>query len=540
MLKRLTIVNYALIDALEITFPGHLAIITGETGAGKSILLGALSLLMGAKADASVLKKNSANCVLEAEFENPDTIVRRVISPQGRSRFFVDDEPSTADAVRSMAARLVDIHSQNSQLKLAEEEFQLSVVDAFAGNGNLLTDYKSVYDELAAADSQLRQLEKSIAEREKERDYLEFQLQKLEDAALVEGELPALEEEQSSLANAEEIKSGLLQSLSSLSGEDSSAISAVKEAENALGRIGRYLGSVEELGRRLESCRIELKDIEGEIASLEERLSVSPERLEKVEERLALLYDLMRRFGKGSVEELIAMRDELSGKLVETGDLELQRVALKKRIEQLDGKCASLAEELHRSRSEKAPALAEAISASAASLEMPYAKFDVEVSDSGCRGEKGKDSVRFLFSANAGKLCELSKCASGGEISRVMLCIKALLAKLQKMPTLIFDEIDTGVSGSVADKMGAMIVEMGRSMQVMAITHLPQVASKGDSHFLVYKEVDPEKGAETHIKEICAEERVREIARMLSGAELTPEAISNARVLLGHNANNLK
>lgn len=531
MLKRLTIDNYALIDHLEITFPGDLVIITGETGAGKSILLGALSLLLGGKADGSVVKDAGRNCIVEAEFEDEgrELFVRRILSSSGRSRSFVDDEPVALETLRSVASLLVDIHSQNQQLQLSERDFCLSVVDAYSSVGEQVKEYMKLYDSLCSSEKQLVDKQEEAASLEKEREYLEFQYEKLNQAALEQGELEKLEIEQAQLANSESIKESLSSASSIFDGNDTALESRLKEIETSLARAARYVPEATELSQRVASSRIELKDVAQEVERLCEKVVYSPERLEEVDRRIALLYDLMRKHNVSSVDELIVLRDEMATRLGIGADVQTEIESLKKRCEELRTRCEAAAESIHDIRQKMAGPLAGEIQDLVRSLEMPMARFEVKLQKKASLGRDGEDDVTFLFDANNGRLKELSKCASGGEMSRIMLCIKHLMSKHTGMPTMIFDEIDTGVSGSIADKMGRMIVSMGSSMQVLAITHLPQVASKGSAHYLVYKTGDP---VQTNIRQIEGEDRVREIARMLSGSSLSQEALANARVLL--------
>ncbi len=536
MLARLTIHNYALIDALDISFPKHLVIITGQTGAGKSILLGALSLLLGARADADVICDSSRNCVVEAEFadgEGQQMIVRRVVTPQGRSRAFIDDMPVTLDELKKFTSSLVDIHSQNSHTLLGDGSFQRKVLDAFAGNSALLGEYEACYGRFRALLKERDSLEQKVALEQKNRDYLQFQFDQLDKAALDEGELDRLEQEQLELANAEELKLSLQMAVKSMDNEQADVLAALKEACANLSKASKVIGRIEPLLQRLESSRIELKDIMQEIDSEQERISVDDARLEAVENRIALIYDLMRKHEVDSEDALIRLKESLRGALKDGEDLGERLAEVKKQLAAADAECAELSERLHESRSAAAPKLSQALQDSIRALEMPFATFGASIEALPERGPAGADDVIFLFSSSGGdKPKELSKVASGGELSRIMLCLKALMARHMQMPTMIFDEIDVGVSGSVADRMGQMIVEMGASMQVIAITHLPQVASKGDAHFLVYKEFDDDRTASSKIKMIEGEERVREIARMLSGQELSPEALANARVLL--------
>lgn len=536
MLARLTINNYALIDALDISFPKHLVIITGQTGAGKSILLGALSLLLGAKADADVICDSSRNCVVEAEFvddEGQQRIVRRVVTPQGRSRAFVDDMPVTLDELKKFTASLVDIHSQNSHMLLGDGSFQRKVLDSFAGNSALLGEYEACYKRFRALLKEQGELEQKVALEQKNREYMQFQFDQLDKAALEAGELERLEQEQLELANAEDLKLSLQAAVNSLDNEQADVLTALKEACTNLSRASKVIERLEPLLQRLESSRIELKDIMQEIDAEQDRISVDDARLEAVENRIALIYGLMRKHEVGSEEALVQLEDSLRGALQEGEDLGERLAEVKKQLAAADAECAALSGKLHASRAAAAPKLSRALQDSIRGLEMPFATFGTNLEALPERGPAGTDEVIFVFSSSGGdRPKELSKVASGGELSRIMLCLKAMMAQHMQMPTMIFDEIDVGVSGSVADRMGQMIVDMGASMQVIAITHLPQVASKGDAHFLVYKEFDDDRTASSKIKMIEGEERVREIARMLSGQELSPEALANARVLL--------
>lgn len=539
MLQRLSIENYALIDHLDIQFPGDLVIITGETGAGKSVLMGALSLLLGAKADASAIKDKNRNCVVEAEFSDQgrEVILRRVVSPAGRSRVFVDDEPVSLDELRELSTRLVDIHSQHQHLLLADRRFQLSALDGFAGLGDMMESYKALYEEYVSKRRELAELTDAIALDEKEREYIEFQYEKLNSARLSAGELQELEQEQTILSSSEQIKEYIARVEQLFEGEENSIESSLREMEGILSRLTSYIPEFEDLRARVESSRIELKDVYEDVAAKGANINYSPKRLEEVDNRLALLYDLMRKHGVDSVEALIELRDKLSQRLSKGLDRSLEKEALEKKLSSLEKECSEMAMAIHSSRVAASPELSTVLQQKIRSLEMPLANFEVSVRLRDSFAGDGQDDIVFLFNANGGQLQELSKCASGGELSRIMLCLKSLMASYVGMPTMVFDEIDTGVSGSIADKMGELIVEMGRNMQIFAITHLPQVASKGSAHFLVYKESDGGQMPQTKIKEISGEQREREIARMLSGSNLTPEALANARVLLKQTTN---
>ena len=538
MLRRLTIQNYALIDSLDIELPGGLIIITGETGAGKSIMLGALSLLLGGKGDVSALKDSSKNCVVEGEFEldGEELILRRVISPAGRTRNFINDEPANLGELVSIASRIIDIHAQHQHLLLTDAAYQMQVVDYFAGTRTLLEKYRGVFSQLQKSEAALEELDANIARIEGEREYRQFQFDKLYQASLKEGELEELEQEQKQLANAEQIRDGIYGAVSLMQPMGSSIVQNLKEAVHILQKSSNFVPELQELCNRLESCRIECKDIEDELETLAGGITVSPQRLEQVEERLSLLYSLMRKHSVASVEELLQVRDSLEQELLGAERSIEDRNALVERIKELEAERNSLAEELSRAREAKIKGLGKTLQDSIRDLQMPYAVFEVALEDAGKYTMQGKDAVQFLFSANGnGKLNPVQKAASGGELSRIMLCLKALMANFTGMPTMIFDEIDTGVSGSIADKMGELIGKMGERMQIIAITHLPQIASKRGTHLLVQKEFDRHNNAATRIRRIEGDERVKEVARMLSGSELTNAALENARELLKEN-----
>ena len=538
MLRRLTIQNYALIDSLDIELPGGLIIITGETGAGKSIMLGALSLLLGGKGDVSALKDSSKNCVVEGEFEldGEELILRRVISPAGRTRNFINDEPANLGELVSIASRIIDIHAQHQHLLLTDAAYQMQVVDYFAGTRTLLEKYRGVFSQLQKSEAALEELDANIARIEGEREYRQFQFDKLYQASLKEGELEELEQEQKQLANAEEIRDGIYGAVSLMQPMGSSIVQNLKEAVHILQKSSNFVPELQELCNRLESCRIECKDIEDELETLGGSITVSPQRLEQVEERLSLLYSLMRKHSVASVEELLQIRDSLEQELLGAERSIEDRNALVERIKELEAERNSLAEELSRAREAKIKGLGKTLQDSIRDLQMPYAVFEVALEDAGKYTMQGKDAVQFLFSANGnGKLNPVQKAASGGELSRIMLCLKALMANFTGMPTMIFDEIDTGVSGSIAHKMGELIGKMGERMQIIAITHLPQIASKRGTHLLVQKEFDRHNNAATRIRRIEGDERVKEVARMLSGSELTNAALENARELLKEN-----
>lgn len=552
MLRRISISNYVLIDSLELELPQGLTIITGETGAGKSILLGAVSLLLGARADLSVLGDPSKNCVVEAEFSvspgpqleevfsaediapSGEIVLRRVITPSGRSRSFLNDEPVGVRTLSRLSAFLVDIHSQHQHLRLADPAFLLSVVDMYADNSSLVMACQAAHREYIGLLRDVSVLEARVDAARRDRDYRQYQFDELTAAALRPAEAEELEQEVKALSSAEEIRSLLADVLQRIAPEEGSLVSGMKEAVRSLDKAASRIESYAALRDRLDSCRLELKDILEEVSSSADAVVVSPERLEAAEQRLSFLWKLMEKHGCRNVEELVQLRDSVGASLDSdsTDAEELSRtreLAEAARVRFMDA-CARLSE----SRKTAAIPLSEALQKAVRSLEMPRASISVEVSPASAPDASGADRVRFLFSSSAGHPSDdLGKVASGGELSRVMLCIKAMMAGYVPMATMVFDEIDTGVSGSVADKMGAVLEGMGRSMQVLAITHLPQVASKGGAHLLVSKHFTDSGRALTKMAFLDQEGRVREIARLLSGSEVTEAALGNARALLG-------
>ncbi|MBP5505614.1 MAG: AAA family ATPase [Bacteroidales bacterium] len=529
MLKRLTISNYALIDVLDIEIPEHLVIITGDSGAGKSILLGALSLLLGGKCDASVLKDPSRNCVVEAEFS--DAVIRRVVSAGGRSRVFINDEPANLEQVRELAAAKIDIHSQNSQLLLGSADFALSVVDSYAGNAELLENYRKAYNSHLELSSKLEKVKQQRQQRERERDYLQFRYDQLAAAKLQEGEMAQLEEQQKTLANAEQIKETLLAAAGAIYSGDDTVDERLKAVVRSLEKISGVYPGAEEFKKRVESCRVELKDVAVSLDGDQEKIDASAQTLQQVEERLALLFDLMHRNDAANEAELIAARDSYAAQLEDVDTLAREQAELETQVKKADSVCEQLCKRLTAARTKVLEPLSELLEQSIRELDMPQAQFRVECVPASQRGRNGAEGVRFMFSPADGRFFEAAKAASGGEMSRIMLCIKAVLARNSALPTVIFDEIDTGMSGSLADKVGRKIVEIGKSIQVIAITHLPQVAAKGNAHFLVYKDYLPQ-GAVSHIRRIEGSERLEEIARMISGSTISTEAVAAAAVLL--------
>ena len=561
MLRSLHVRNYVLIDSLEIEFPEGLVIITGQTGAGKSILLGALGLALGGKADASLVGAHGDSCVVEAEFtvgddaalralmaendlEDSDTLViRRTLNRTGRSRSFVGDEPVSLPVLQALSEHLIDIHSQHQTLRLGDPAFRMSMLDHYAGNysvipgstssvipgstGNLTACHEA-WNTLQGIRKELSEVVDRLQRLSAEKEYNEARFARLDAAKLRDGELEELDAEQKQLAHAEELKEYLnnCEDILAPSDDRSPLTAELKEAGKQAARAARFIPALEPLVLRLESARLELEDIADELASTNDRIDVSPDRLEQVEDRMSLLYDLMKKHGVQTVADLIAVRDRLSEALFDSTALEDRRRELEKSLGQAQKAYAAAADALHDARLNAAEGFVSAIQASLAFLELDRAVFSVELGPA-AEGPTGHDAVRFLFSSTGKAPQDLSKVASGGELSRIMLSLRAMMARYTAMPALIFDEIDAGVSGSAADKMGQMICRMGEDMQVFAITHLPQVAAKGNAHYLVTKENDV-----TAIRPLSREERVREIARLLSGSVITGAAVANAEALL--------
>ncbi len=557
MLKRLSVRNYVLIDSLETEFPEGLVIITGQTGAGKSILLGALSLLLGAKADVSMIGESSDNCVVEGEFavgsenaalkeilerndvewDDGNLTVRRVINPTGRSRSFINDSPVSVNLLSELSSNLIDIHSQHQTLLLSDKHFQMLLLDRFAGDSELLEKYRTHYKKYGALCRELEECEAAAAKARSEYEYDKSMWDKIEAAKLRAGEIEELEQEQKQLANAEEIKENLcaaenfLNSVPSSDGEIP-VTSLLRDASRCLDRISPYVPDAASLSERIESCRLEIDDIAGELSRINADTEVSDTRLAEVEDRLSLIYSLFRTFSCGTVDELLSVRDALSSKIASVEGSDERIADLRQNVAAEKGKMVKAAAALSDVRKSAAGKLSEAIRDTVREMELPDAEFGVEITPAG-EGPDGFDAVTYLFSAAGRNPVEVSKCASGGELSRIMLALKAIMARYGNMPAMIFDEIDTGVSGSVADKMGSVICGMGNHMQVFAITHLPQVAAKGDAHYLVSKSSVGNRTV-SEIKRLSDSERVMEIARMLSGSELTDAAVANAESLLSN------
>ena len=554
MLKTLLVQNYALIDTLEIEFHQGLNIITGETGAGKSILLGALGLILGNRAEATVLKDKSKPCVVEGTFnltgyslqdffaendiEYSDlTTIRRHINPAGKSRAFVNELPVTLNNLKDLVGQIIDIHSQHQNLLLADGKFQLSVLDSFTDNNQPLAHYKETYLRYRNLTAELESLKEKASQAKANLDYLQFQLKQLNEAKLKSGEEIELEALQRQLSHAEEIKTNLQGAYTLLNADESSILVWLKEAESSLGKISHFFSPAEELQARIESCRVELKDIAQEIELQNEKVLLDSAELEAVTQRLDMILSLQQKHRVSSVDELIELRKRLDVQVDEITNYDQVLLQNEVELDKITKLALKQAQEISDTRKAGSNKFEESIKTLLAQLGMPHANFKVKIEPANDLRPQGIDKVTFLFSANKQMpLNDLSKVASGGELSRLMLSLKSLMVKTKGLPTIILDEIDTGVSGEVADKVGNIISNMARSMQVVNITHLPQIASKGSHHFLVYKDQDNE-GAETRIRLLSAKERITEIAKMLSGEKISEAAITNAKHLLGNELN---
>ena len=549
MLKKLYIKNFTLIDELDIElFPGF-SVLTGETGAGKSIILGAIGLLLGQRADSKSIKAGADRCVIEAHFDlsrydlqsfftdndidydAEDTIIRREITAT-KSRAFINDTPVALSMLKELGDQLVDIHSQHQNLLLNKQDFQLSVVDIIAQNQTLLADYQHIYSQLQTANSQLQALKDDIERNRQQADFMQFQYDELQQAQLVDGEQEELEQQSELLSHAEEVKGALYEADNHLNADQQGAVSSVRQSFQTLRNIARVLPAANELAERLESCHIELKDIADEVGSLLERTDFDPAELDRLNNRLDLLYDLEKKYHVDSVEALIAQRDLLGRQLTAIENSDEAVGELEAKCQQLTAKCQQTADKLTKQREKAAKAIEQQMQQRLVPLGMPHVRFSVSITTVAL-GKSGQDQVAFLFSANTSTpLQPVSQVASGGEIARVMLSLKAMISGAVKLPTIIFDEIDTGVSGKIAEKMAEMMREMGHAeRQVISITHLPQIAAMGSHHYRVSKE-ETAAGTTSSMHLLSDEERIREIAQMLSGSDITEAAISNAKALL--------
>lgn len=551
MLRSLYIQNYALIEQLDIRLENGFSVITGETGAGKSIILGAIGLLLGQRADVKAIRRGASKCIIEARFEiaaygmqtffeandleyEDECILRREVYASGKSRAFINDTPASLAQMKELGEMLIDVHSQHQNLLLNKEGFQLNVLDILAHNDGALSVYADCYGSWKKAQQQLEELI-ARAERDKaDEDYVRFQLEQLEEANLTAGEQEELEQEAELLSHAEDIKAGLYRVGQGLSADEGGLLPLLNDCLSTMQSMRKVYPAAEELSERLESSYIELKDIAQEVAGREEEVEFNPARLDEVNARLNLIYTLQQKHRVSTVDELLALQEEYASRLSAITSSDDQIEDLKQQCADLYNKVKQQAAVLTESRVAAAREVEKQMASRLVPLGMPNVRFQVEVGARKEPGVHGADTVSFLFSANKnGTLQSISSVASGGEIARVMLSLKAMIAGAVKLPTIVFDEIDTGVSGEIADRMADIMQEMGDSnRQVISITHLPQIAARGRVHYKVYKE-DNENETNSHIRRLTDEERVEELAHMLSGATLTEAALNNARALLG-------
>lgn len=550
MLQRLSIRNFVLIDELVVEFTPHFSVITGETGAGKSIILGAIGLLMGHRADSSTILPGAERCIIEAHFTELDAavdqmlqeediesdteecIIRREISIRGKSRAFVNDTPASLQLLKRLSEYLIDIHSQHKNLLLGDAHFQLSVLDLYSGNQPLLNRYQGLYQSYREQQRAYETARKEAEDLRREQDYLQYQFDQLDEAGLEEGELESLREEELQLSHAQEIQEELSGALQSIEDDDRGVLPGLVYALRSVEGVQRYLPAAEEWQERLEGIRIDLRDLANSLESELDNIVVSPRRLAKVQERLDELQGLMHKHSVTSCSDLIALRDQLSEKLAaidgsEAG-LEALQIALETKYQEL----VAVAYELREVRLSAAATIKRELISSLHELGMPHVQFEIKCTELTTPTPMGIDHVTYLFSANKEISPEpVAEIASGGEISRLMLALKALIADRRSLPTIIFDEIDTGVSGETAERIATILRRMGQNMQVMAVTHLPQIAAAGEDHFFIYKEHSAES-TRSYIRHLSPEERVDEIARMQSGSNLTDVTRAAARALL--------
>ncbi len=549
MITRLTIQNYALIGKISMDFPAGFTALTGETGAGKSVLLGALSLICGNRADTNILRQKDQKCVVEATFDasrysikmfydrndidyDEQTIIRREILPGGRSRSFVNDTPVTLNLLKELSRKLIDIHSQHQNLLLHNKDFQLSVLDSFAGLDQEKKTCSETYRKFLRAEKDLKNLEEKAQQARKEQDFLQFQQDELEALNLSEGEQEELEAESDALTHAEEIQTGFGTVSSLLSEEEIGILELLHRAGQTLGQIEKVSPRAKEFAERIEHCRIELQDIASETESLAENTENDPLRNEEIRLRLDKIYTLQNKHKVETVKDLLRIQEELNQKLAEIDGSDTRIEELTRTIDTLKKELTEQSEILTQARKEAIPDFEENIKQIIRKLGMPHAQFCVSIEPLNAFCETGADAVHYLFSANKhGTPQDIASVASGGEISRLMLAVKSVIADSEALPSIVFDEIDTGVSGEIADKIGEIMRDMSRSMQVLSVTHLPQVAAHADFHYKVFKE-EGESETRTGLKKLSDKERLYEIAGMLSGADLTQAALDNASALL--------
>jgi DNA repair protein RecN (Recombination protein N) len=549
MITALSIKNYALIEKLSIDFSKGFSIITGETGAGKSIILGALGLVLGKRADLTSLKNKEEKCVIEAHFEiskynllpffeandldyESDTIIRREILPSGKSRAFINDSPVNLQELQELSWFLIDIHSQQQTRELSDENIQFEIIDAIANNQEIILEYQSLLKKYKYDKTQLNSLLKRQGESTKEQEYNAFLLNELVAAKLKSGEQAELEADYEKLNNVEIIKESIDKSLAIANEEQVGVYTNLKEIKVALQKIASFSPEYASLLERVTSLAIEFDDITDSLSRSSEKLINDPEQLELINQKLQLIYNLQKKHQAGSVEELLEIQTQLENTVLELGNLEEDIALLTNVIQQKEEELNGLATSIHKKRQESIPVLSNKLIAILETLGMPNVRFDIQLTITASYYENGKDELQFLFSANKGTdFGLLKKVASGGEMSRIMLAVKAVLAEYSKLPTLIFDEIDTGVSGEIAIKMGEIMKKMSEKMQIFAITHLPQIAAKGTTHFKVSKSTVGED-TQSELKLLSEEERIVEIAQMLSGTIVSDSALNHAKALL--------
>jgi len=553
MLQSISIQNYALIDSLDITFDKGFSVITGETGAGKSIILGAIGLLLGQRADVKAIKNGASKCTIEAhfniasyqmqsffkenelEYDSEECILRRELQASGKSRAFINDSPAPLTLMKELGERLIDVHSQHQNLLLNKEDFQLNVLDALAGDEKEYSAYRDIYKAYRKVDDELAKLIELEEQSKTDEDYVRFQLDQFDEAKLTEGEDAELEKEEEKLSHAEEIKEGLYTSEQILLSDNGGLLGGMKKVSDLLRSLKERYNVASELSDRVENLSIELKDISRELSREQENIDVDPARLEFVNERLNLIYTLEKKHHVNSLDELLQVQEEFRSRLNEISSFAEQIEVLQKQKDGLLEKLRKAMHSLSEKRIHAGKKIEHEMQSRLVPLGMPNVKFKVEITPKVSFDANGGDNVTFLFSANKNSaLQNVSSVASGGEIARVMLSIKAMIAGATELPTIVFDEIDTGVSGEIADKMAEIMKEMGTCMQVISITHLPQIAAKGKAHYKVYKQ-DNETSTSSNIRRLEEKERVEEIAHMLSGATLTDAAMNNAKELLKQN-----
>ena len=549
MITSLSIENFALIEKLNIDFSNGFSIITGETGAGKSILLGALGLVLGKRADLTSLKNKEEKCIVEANFAigkyklqdffeandldyEEETIIRREILPSGKSRAFINDSPVNLQQLQDLGHYLIDVHSQHQTMELSEEDYQFKILDSIAANQELLSDYQSILKQYRLAKSSMETKKANLSGVLKEKDYTEFLFQELQAANLKAGELEELEQQYQALSNVEAIKENLDRLLSIANEDEFGVLKNLKEFKAVLQKNAGFSAEYESFSERANSILIEFDDIVKELNRESELVYNDPEKLEAINQKLQLIYTLQKKHNVLTVEELLQIQADLEGKVVSVSALEDEIKSLENDIDNFTKQLDTLASKISQSRAEAITHLTDKLVFILNQLGMPNVRFKIEVQASQTYHNNGKDSLQFLFSANKGTdFGLLKKVASGGEMSRIMLAVKSILSQYSKLPTIIFDEIDTGVSGEIANKMGEIMRDMSKTMQVFAITHLPQIAAKGSSHYKVYKAVIGETTV-SELKLLTADERIIEIAEMLSGKDISDSALNHARALL--------